>query len=206
MLQLSLLPDEYLTINGNIVVQLARVSGSRAYLRVDADRSVPIVRGKVLERAGVSKPECLSSLPRNRSRRRGDAVYYWSADRERAARRMEQILSQMEENGSQEEAESLRTQLNRLIPTHCGRRRSPAQYRPHFKTRRQGDNSFCRKSQQWFHPESRSGWNIGSIQEGTSRQRPRRLCLPVKPTDAHEGSSVRRANPQNHFYERKQTK
>lgn len=117
MLQLSLLPDEYLTINGNIVVQLARVSGSRAYLRVDADRSVPIVRGKVLERAGVSKPECLSSLPRNRSRRRGDAVYYWSADRERAARRMEQILSQMEENGSQEEAESLRTQLNRLIPT-----------------------------------------------------------------------------------------
>ena len=40
-----------------------------------------------------------------------------SADRERAARRIEQILSQMEENGSQEEAESLRTQLNHLLPT-----------------------------------------------------------------------------------------
>ena len=117
MLQLTLLPEEYLTINGNIVVQLARVSGSRAYLRVDADRSVPIVRGKVLERAGTPKPECLSSLPRNRSRRRGDAVYYWSADRERAARRIEQILSQMEENGSRDEAESLRTQLNHLLPT-----------------------------------------------------------------------------------------
>lgn len=117
MLQLSLLPDEYLTINGDIVVQLARVSGSRAYLRVKADRSVPILRGKVLERAGTPKPECLSSLPRSRSRRRGDALYYWSADRERAAGVMEQILTRMEENGRREEAESLRTQLSHLLPT-----------------------------------------------------------------------------------------
>lgn len=59
MLHLALLPEEYLTIDGNIVVQLARISGSRAYLRLEADRSVTIVRGKLLERAGTSKPDCL---------------------------------------------------------------------------------------------------------------------------------------------------
>ena len=54
MLQLSLRPGEYLTIHGDIVVQLAQLSGSRAFLRVEADRSIPIVRGKVLERSGGS--------------------------------------------------------------------------------------------------------------------------------------------------------
>ena len=44
MLQLSLRPGEYLTIHGDIVVQLAQLSGSRAFLRVEADRSIPIVR------------------------------------------------------------------------------------------------------------------------------------------------------------------
>ena len=53
MLQLSLRPGEYLTIHGDIVVQLAQLSGSRAFLRVEADRSIPIVRGKVLERSGL---------------------------------------------------------------------------------------------------------------------------------------------------------
>ncbi|MCQ4720569.1 carbon storage regulator, partial [Flavonifractor plautii] len=56
MLQLSLRPGEYLTIPGDIVVQLAQLSGSRAFLRVEADRSIPIVRGKVLERSGAPRP------------------------------------------------------------------------------------------------------------------------------------------------------
>ena len=59
----SLRPGEYLTIHGDIVVQLAQLSGSRAFLRVEADRSIPIVRGKVLERSGAPRPECLASLP-----------------------------------------------------------------------------------------------------------------------------------------------
>ena len=48
MLKLTLLPDEYVTINGDIVVQLCRVAGGRADVAVHADRSVPIVRGEVL--------------------------------------------------------------------------------------------------------------------------------------------------------------
>ena len=117
MLQLSLFPDEYITINGNIVVQLAQVSGPRAYLRVEADRSIPIVRGKVLERTGSPRPACLAGLPRGRRKRRREAVYHWSADGERAVRVMEEILDRMEAHGGQEDAEALRRQLSHLLPS-----------------------------------------------------------------------------------------
>lgn len=63
MLNLSLLPEEYLTINGNIVIQLSRVSGDRAYLSIAAPREVPVVRGAVLEREGAERPKCLTSFP-----------------------------------------------------------------------------------------------------------------------------------------------
>ena len=115
MLQLSLRPGEYLTIHGDIVVQLAQLSGSRAFLRVEADRSIPIVRGKVLERSGAPRPE--ASLPRSRARKGRDAVYHWSAERERAVRTMEQLLERMEAGDSREEAQALRAQLEHLLPT-----------------------------------------------------------------------------------------
>lgn len=117
MLQLSLRPGEYLTIHGDIVVQLAQLSDSRAFLRVEADRSIPIVRGKVLERSGAPRPECLASLPRSRARKGRDAVYHWSAERERAVRTMEQLLERMEAGDSREEAQALRAQLEHLLPT-----------------------------------------------------------------------------------------
>ena len=47
MLKLTLLPDEYLTVNGDIVVQLLRVAGGRADVAVEAPREMPIVRGAV---------------------------------------------------------------------------------------------------------------------------------------------------------------
>ena len=117
MLQLSLRPGEYLTIHGDIVVQLAQLSGSRAFLRVEADRSIPIVRGKVLERSGAPRPECLASRPRSHARKGRDAVYHWSAERERAVRTMEQLLERMEAGDSREEAQALRAQLEHLLPT-----------------------------------------------------------------------------------------
>ena len=124
MLQLSLRPGEYLTIHGDIVVQLAQLSGSRAFLRVEADRSIPIVRGKVLERSGAPRPECLASLPRSRARKGRDAVYHWSAERERAVRTMaysaagSYVPSVVPEAGdSREEAQALRAQLEYLLPT-----------------------------------------------------------------------------------------
>ena len=45
MLKLTLLPDEYLTVGNNIVVQLLRVSGGRADVAIEAPRAVPVVRG-----------------------------------------------------------------------------------------------------------------------------------------------------------------
>ena len=64
MLSLSLLPDEYLSINnGQIIVHLIRVAGGRAHLRIEADRSVPIVRGALLEREGAPRPDCLTPPP-----------------------------------------------------------------------------------------------------------------------------------------------
>ena len=59
MLKLSLLPEEYLTINQDIVVQLTRIAGGRANLAIHAGREVPIVRGAVLERQGGERPACL---------------------------------------------------------------------------------------------------------------------------------------------------
>lgn len=84
MLQLSLRPGEYLTIHGDIVVQLAQLSGSRAFLRVEADRSIPIVRGKVLERSGAPGRSAWHLFPAAAPGKAGDAVYHWSAERERA--------------------------------------------------------------------------------------------------------------------------
>ena len=128
MLQLSLRPGEYLTIHGDIVVQLAQLSGSRAFLRVEADRSIPIVRGKVLERSGAPRPECLASLPRSHARKGRDAVYHWSAERERVLAVLTLALAYPaagsyvpsvvpEAGDSREEAQALRAQLEYLLPT-----------------------------------------------------------------------------------------
>ena len=63
MLKLTLLPDEYLMIGNNTVVQLARIAGGRADLAIDAPREIPVVRGTVLEREGASRPERLAKVP-----------------------------------------------------------------------------------------------------------------------------------------------
>lgn len=59
MLSISLQPNEYITI-GDIVVKLSRLSGDRCYLAIEADKSIPIVRGTVLEREGGTRPACLT--------------------------------------------------------------------------------------------------------------------------------------------------
>ena len=117
MLQFSLAPEEYFTIGGGIVVQLSDLSGGRAYLRIEADRSIPILRGKVLEGQGVPRPACLSTSGRKRSKRQKNPIYLWSAGREGAAREMEALLDQLEQEGRKETAEQLRVQLNHLLPT-----------------------------------------------------------------------------------------
>ena len=61
MLKLTLTPGQYLTVNGDIVVQVSDVVGNHVELAVHADRSVPIVRGEVLERQRGKRPSCLKN-------------------------------------------------------------------------------------------------------------------------------------------------
>lgn len=60
MLSLTLEPNDYITINGNIVVEVVKTAHGRCILAIDADKSIPIVRGAVLERMGGERPACLN--------------------------------------------------------------------------------------------------------------------------------------------------
>lgn len=116
MLKLTLLPDEYITINDSIVVQLLRISGGRADLAVHADRSVPVMRGTVLERSGGERPACLAPPPKKKARYYRDQIFRWNDDREAAVRTMKKIFRHMEQTGSPREAEALEKLLDRIIP------------------------------------------------------------------------------------------
>lgn len=60
MLKLTVLPEEYITINENIVIKVERVAGGKVNLAIHADKNIPVVRGKVLERDGADRPDCLT--------------------------------------------------------------------------------------------------------------------------------------------------
>ena len=102
MLKLAMLPGDYLTINGDIVVQLARVAGGRADVAIHARREVPIVRGEV--------------PAKKKARYRRDQVFRWNDDRERAVQAMRRVMDRLEENGSADEARLLRLLLDRIVP------------------------------------------------------------------------------------------
>ena len=116
MLKLTLLPEEYLTIGGGIVVQLRRVAGGRADLWIDAPREVPVVRGTVLERNGGERPACLEPPSGRKPKGYRDRIFRWNDDRERAVRAMKRRFDKLEADGAIEEVKALRTQLDRIIP------------------------------------------------------------------------------------------
>lgn len=112
MLKLTLLPDEYVVINGSIVIQLTRVAGGQAQLAVHAAREIPVVRGTVLERQGGERPACLAPPPKKKAKYSRDRYFPWNDDRERAVRKMKQVIDGLDK----EAADVLRTQLDRIIP------------------------------------------------------------------------------------------
>ena len=116
MLKLTLLPEEYLTISDDIVVQLKRVAGGRADVAIDAPREVPIVRGSVRERGGGERPACLTPPSGKKARYYRDQVYRWNDDKERAVRAMKQVFDRLDRSGASQEVQILRTQLDRIIP------------------------------------------------------------------------------------------
>lgn len=115
MLNLTVLPEEYITINENIVIQIVRVAGGKVNLAIFADRSIPVVRGKVLERGGADRPGCLISTAK-KTRTKRDQLVLWNDDKERAVRRMLAAMERLEQQGAGEDVEILRRQLAYLVP------------------------------------------------------------------------------------------
>jgi len=117
MLAISLEPEEYITIGDDIVVKFSKAARGRCFLAVEADRSIPIVRGAVRERNGTPPPACITThAPRKKPAPRPEPLLRWNGDRERAARAMEQLADLLEERGEKAEAQALRGQLARLVP------------------------------------------------------------------------------------------
>ncbi len=109
MLCLSLLPGEYLTIGGNVVLQYNETTGERCRLAISAPREIPILRGAVLERSGEDRPDCVFEKTRW-SRREVP----WDRSKAQALAAMRRLLSEMD--GRDGDVQALRRQLNHMFP------------------------------------------------------------------------------------------
>ena len=109
MLCLSLNQGEYMTIGGNVVVQLDRISGDRCKLVVEAPREIPILRGEVLERTGGQRPGCVLDGPRWHRQE-----IPWNRSKAQALAAMRALLSRMDDGDS--DVRALRRQLNHMFP------------------------------------------------------------------------------------------
>lgn len=109
MLFLALTPGDYLTIGDNVVIQLDKLAGNRCKLAVHAPKEVPVLRGKVAERASGERPDCLMDGPRWH---RKEIV--WSQSKEQALAAMRRQLSEMD--GRDDGVKALRRQLNHMFP------------------------------------------------------------------------------------------
>lgn len=109
MLCLNLNQGEYITIGEDVVVQMERIVGDRCKLMVQAPREVPVVRGKVLERSGGQRPDCVVDGPRYH---RKDIP--WNQSKAQALAAMRQLLSQMD--GIDSNVQTLRRQLDHMFP------------------------------------------------------------------------------------------
>ena len=109
MLKLALAPGEYMTIGGQVVVQLENIAGSRCRLAVQAPREVSILRGEVLERNGGERPGCVTDTPRWYRKE-----IAWNRSKAQALAAMRALLNDMDGNDSNVKA--LRRQLNHMFP------------------------------------------------------------------------------------------
>ena len=100
-----------MTIGGNVIVKLNDDSGSRWKQMIEAPREVPVVRGEVLERAGMERPECVMETARQRWSGSGLS---WNRNKTQALLAMRRLLSQMDIGDDR--VKDLRRQLDFLFP------------------------------------------------------------------------------------------
>lgn len=112
MLSLNLRPGEYMTIGGDVVVQLDRMSGDRCKLLIDAPRELTVLRGEVLERGGGQRPDCVLDAPRWRRRE-----IPWDRSKAQALAAMRSLLARMD--GRDGNVQALRRQLEHMFPSEA---------------------------------------------------------------------------------------
>ena len=109
MLSLQLKTGDYMTIGGNVVVPLDRISGNRCKLMVQAPRDMAILRGEVLERIGGERPDCVFNGPRQHRQE-----VSWNRNKSQARIAMRRLLREMD--GKDEAVNTLRRQLDFIFP------------------------------------------------------------------------------------------
>ncbi len=109
MLCLALNQGEYMTIGSDVVIQLDRITGDRCKLVIQAPREIPVVRGKVLEREGGERPDCIFDAPRYHRKE-----IPWDRSKAQALSAMRTLLNQMDSRDGQVQA--LKRQLNHIFP------------------------------------------------------------------------------------------
>ncbi len=113
MLFLALAPGDYMTIGDDVVVQLDRIAGDRCKLAINAPKDVPVLRGKVLEREGGERPNCLLDGARWHRRE-----IPWNRSKAQALAAMRKQLSEMD--GRDDGVKALRRQLDHMFPPEPG--------------------------------------------------------------------------------------
>ncbi len=110
MLCLALLPGDYILIGEDVILQHYRTEGEKCRLAVRAPRDIPIVRGKVLEKNGMKRPDCIiNDKPRWHNR-----DLSWNRSKAQALTAMRLLLSKMD--GNDANVRTLRRQLNHMFP------------------------------------------------------------------------------------------
>lgn len=109
MLCLNMNQGEYVTIGDNVVVQMDGISGDRCKLMIQAPKEVSVLRGKVLERTGGQRPDCVVDGPRWHRKE-----LPWNPSKAQALAAMRKLLSQMD--GTDGNVQTLRRQLDHMFP------------------------------------------------------------------------------------------
>ena len=109
MLCLNLNQGEYLTIGEDVVVQLDSISGDRCKLVINAPKEIAVLRGKVLERNGGQRPECVYDGHRYHKKE-----LVWNRSKAQALAAMRRLLEEMD--GGDCDVQALRRQLNHMFP------------------------------------------------------------------------------------------
>ncbi len=109
MLCLALSPGEYVLIGEDVILQYDRTEGERCRIAVRAPKEIPIVRGEVLERNGMERPDCIFDKPRWHKRE-----LLWNRSKAQALTSMRMRLSKMDDSDAN--VRTLRRQLKHIFP------------------------------------------------------------------------------------------